>query len=279
MLYGDLRLPLPHCLTFDRPFPPTPSFRQPTLRAQAVLATGNLACSLHDILCRADSNLRFRSGSPGDVSGGVRGDVVTEDLFPLGNASPSLCKTSRLRSMCGVAMRLATTEPDYAAGSAVRAVSYLAWCLDRDAAGGGDRIIVQGPHHQNTKSCCKAEGGREHKASGQDTAIGSDICSTCCADLGAKGTRTMDDRRDPERPTAVAVVGHHEQLQDSALMALVDRFSAACAGGTGDAPGKQRAEGTRRGGCSGQTDVGSSEANKRADAAAAKCRSVDCSSG
>lgn len=52
---------------------------------------------------------------------------MSGDRPPLGE---ELISWPRLRSLCDVAIYLVATEPDHAAGSAARALGYLAWALD-----------------------------------------------------------------------------------------------------------------------------------------------------
>ncbi|CAN0142935.1 unnamed protein product, partial [Scytosiphon promiscuus] len=140
-----------------------------TIRAQAVLAVGNLSCSLHGIRSRRPSRFS-RQPSSGDRqhtvtpsrdegdhgSGGTNGTVATTG----GVRGGGLVSRSRLRSLCSGALRLTATEPDHAAGSAVRALGYLAWGLDPDNA--GDDGVCCGALRRSGKSL----GGRNQGSSG-----------------------------------------------------------------------------------------------------------------
>lgn len=82
-----------------------------------MLAVGNLSWSLHRMRSRPSTE-----GHPCEPCNTMSGDGP-----PLGE---DLISRPRLRSLCDAAMYLVSTEPDHAAGSAARALGYLAWTLD-----------------------------------------------------------------------------------------------------------------------------------------------------
>ena len=120
---------------------------QDTIRAQAMLAVGNLSWSLHRVRTQGTTAATIVRSDPCDrstsssISNGNSGsNVVVQDLDynrPPDPRAGELVSLPRLRSLCDAATRLVATEPDHAAGSAARALGYLAWALDPEGIGGG----------------------------------------------------------------------------------------------------------------------------------------------
>lgn len=124
-----------------------------------MLAVGNLSCSLHDVRSRHPSSTTSAPDERSATTTSPRLDTAADaaatttssprcrsseppmpgPAAPLVSSLPprDLVPRPRLRSLCSGALRLAATEPDHAAGSAVRALGYLAWGLDPANNGGG----------------------------------------------------------------------------------------------------------------------------------------------
>lgn len=109
---------------------------------------------------------------------------------------PELVKRSQLRSLCEGALRLTTNEPDHAAGSAARALGYLAWSLDVGATGGNEEkgySLLQGKAVFTLATRANA-GGEEIRSANDGIKDGGEVVAD---GLGTdrRGARGVRDRR------------------------------------------------------------------------------------
>eukprot|EP00752_Nemacystus_decipiens_P015738 g14050.t1 len=248
-----------------------------TIRAQAMLAVGNLSCSLHGIRSRQQSlstSLHALDHSRPSASCGSSEPLMPGQAAACRVTPEELVPRPRLRSLCNGALRLTATEPDHAAGSAVRALGYLAWGLDpanigsggggggfRRGSGGGDEDCGSGGRGERyangsvvSSSPGRGRGGGEAvaddaQAAGADTAAAEAAAAAArgrrCGEEGAREGR--EDGRDAE----------DRDLQDKAVLTLSTRL----------APEKESlSPGAGGGGARG------GGGDRRAEIAAAKCR-------
>eukprot|EP00903_Cladosiphon_okamuranus_P013629 g12693.t1 len=248
-----------------------------TIRAQAMLAVGNLSCSLHSIRSRHPrstppalddppptptsprlDNSKSATNTPSPSSFGRSEPSVFGPAAPV--VSPGeLVPRPRLRSLCSGALRLTATEPDHAAGSAVRALGYLAWGLDpannssRGNAGGEDR----GGLGEGGKRCANSvplsgrggvEVGHANGAAAPAAAVGAAKMAGNERGRQGEGTGGVEDDAEGEEDRS---------LQDKTVLALSTRLAL-------------EKESPPRGGGGG--GVWGSGGDRRAELAAAKCR-------
>ncbi|CBJ28390.1 hypothetical protein Esi_0104_0093 [Ectocarpus siliculosus] len=176
-----------------------------------------------------------------------------------GAGTGDLIPRPRLRSLCDGALRLTATEPDHAAGSAVRALGYLAWGLDPDNFGGGgdgwggkDGVVKARERDNESAVPLLPVGGDEDDA----VASGRTVEAAAAAAVG----RPVQERGGEGFGESGEEDGGDRDLQDKAILALSTRL----------APDKGDRElgnyGAGGGGGSGGGD-------RRAEIAGAKCRS------
>ncbi|CAN0473348.1 unnamed protein product, partial [Ectocarpus sp. 12 AP-2014] len=242
-----------------------------TIRAQAMLAVGNLSCSLHGIRSRRRS---LPPLTPSSVSSPITSCAQqpppppppqgTRDcqVFPAagtGAGTGDLLPRPRLRSLCDGALRLTATEPNHAAGSAVRALGYLAWGLDPDNFGGGadgwggKNGVVEARARDNESAASSSPvGGDEDDV----VAIGPTVEAAAVA-----GRRPVQERGGDGFGESGEEDGGDRDLQDKAILALSTRL----------APDKKGEPELGNGGAWG--GGGSGGGDRRAEIAGAKCRS------
>lgn len=281
-----------------------------------MLAVGNLSCSLHGLRSRqrrhppatpsallddprtSTSTSTFqqspRVGTTSDATADADADTTASSSpfsSPYGRAEPpvpgpvaslaspaDLVPRPQLRSLCRGALRLTATEPDHAAGSAVRALGYLAWGLDpanissgdssgggggggdrpRGGSGGGEKIDgLAGKGERCAENAPSEEEEEDKERGGGRTEGGADAASEAGAavaaaagvakgrGLGGAGTREKEDEED-------------RGLQDKTVLALSTRLALEK-----ESPRQGVGGGGARGGGGG---------DRRAEIAAAKCR-------
>lgn len=96
-----------------------------------MLAVGNLSCSIHSIRSRKESACPLGPIRYAETGGTTTTSKASRRQTP-SLSDENLVPPCRWHSLCEGAARLTTTEPDHAAGSAVRALGYLAWGLQVD---------------------------------------------------------------------------------------------------------------------------------------------------
>lgn len=244
-----------------------------------MLAVGNLSCSLHGIRStHAPSTSPALDDLPPTPTSPrldtTNATTTTPSSFGrseppmLGPAAPfvspaELVPRPRLRSLCSGALRLTATEPDHAAGSAVRALGYLAWGLDPanngsgSGSGGEDRVLGEGGERCATSlplsspvslSGRGGEGGHADDAAAPPAAVGAANWAANGRVRQGEGTKEVgDDAEDAE----------DMGLQDKTVLALSTRLALEKG-----SPPRGAGGGEPRG----------SGGNRRADLAAAKCR-------
>lgn len=216
-----------------------------------MLAVGNLSCSLHGIRSRPPR----RAAPPAPTSPKIDGGPGSlpgppPPPPPAAVSAGDLVPRPRLRSLCDGALRLAATEPDHAAGSAVRALGYLAWGLDPEKnaaaaadAGGGDGGSGGGGSFRGDR--LGDAGGKlpvrwPGSEAGAGGAEGRGYVDGSCG--GEEAGDDEDDRR----------------LQDKAVLALSTRLAVD----KESLPPRAGSSGVGRGGAG----------DRRVETAAAKCR-------
>ncbi|CAM9169386.1 unnamed protein product [Ectocarpus sp. 13 AM-2016] len=241
------------------------------IRAQAMLAVGNLSCSLHGIRSRrrslpppTPSSLSSpitsctQQAPPPPPQQGAR-DCQVSPAAGTGASTGDLLPRPRLRFLCDGALRLTATEPDHAAGSAVRALGYLAWGLDPDNFGGGadgwggKNGVVEARAKDNERAASLLPvGGDEDDV----VAIGPTVEAAAVA-----GRRPVQERGGDGFGESGEEDGGDMDLQDKAILALSTRL----------APDKKGDLELGYGGAWG--GGGSGGGDRRAEIAGAKCRS------
>lgn len=237
-----------------------------------MLAVGNLSCSLHGIRSRHPSWTPSALAAPpsqrldttdaaattttssfsSSCCGGSEPPMLGPAAAAASLVSPGeLVPRPRLRSLCSGALRLTATEPDHAAGSAVRALGYLAWGLDPannggagGRRGGGDS---DGGLGETGRECANsvplATSGRGGEAGAAAAAAVGAARGPVCQEDCTRG----DDGEDEE----------DRGLQDKTVLALSTRLALEK---------ESLSPGVGNGGVRG------SGGDRRAEIAAAKCR-------
>ncbi|CAN0144766.1 unnamed protein product, partial [Ectocarpus fasciculatus] len=263
-----------------------------TIRAQAMLAVGNLSCSLHGIRSRRRS---LPPPTPSLSSSPITSCAQQPPPPPEGTPYCHVCPVAgtgdllprpRLRSLCDGALWLTATEPDHAAGSAVRALGYLAWGLDPEKNGGGGgggwggsggerhssggadgKDATRARDNESGLSFLPAGGGGGGGGGGdgdgdEDNAVA--IGPTAAA--AAAGRRPVQERGGEVFDESSEEDGGDKDLQDKAILAMSARLAPDKKGGLG--LGNDGAGGAWGGG-----GGGSGGGDRRAEVAGAKCSS------
>lgn len=234
-----------------------------------MLAVGNLSCSLHGIRSRRRSlpPPTRSSSSPPITSCAQLSQSRPEGTWdcqvsPTGTGAGTgdLLPRPRLRCLCDGALRLTTKEPDHAAGSAVRALGYLAWGLDPDSFGdGGGWGGTGGERHSGGGA--GNNGVVEARATDNESAVSLLPVGGDEDDAVASGPTVEAAAESGEED------GGDRDLQDKAILALSKRL-------TPDNKGDLELGNDGAGGGGGAWGGGGSgSGDRRAEIAAAKCRS------
>ncbi|CAN0321606.1 unnamed protein product [Pylaiella littoralis] len=234
-----------------------------TIRGQAMLAVGNLACSLHSIRSRRSPPL---PPPPPPPPPSIQQHPVLRRSLAAPVCLGDLVTRPRLRALCNGALRLTATEPDHAAGSAVRALGYLAWGLDPEpnaGGSGGGGGGGGGDGDSGDSSSSRVSGG----GSGGERQSGADIIDAAPAAPAGGVPKERGRNVENGEKEAEGEGGEDRDLQNKTVLALAIRLAPetgtlALSGGGGT-----RGERGTGGRGAGRSSVG----DRRAEIAAAKC--------